>query len=917
MRRGKILIISTVSLIFLFSLSLFLYSKFKKPTEKVINIEVWDFARPQEIRDWEQAVFKKFKEEYPNVKIHFTLIPWARGDEKLDIAVASGTYPDIAGSAMRPSYVVQGVLEPLDEYLSEEEKQDIYPEPLKVCQFEGKTYAFPWYSTVYLTILNVDIFKERKVDLPKDGIWTWEEFLEKMKKLTFDRDGDGKIDVYGIGFGVAPGTGEAWGIIYSDGGRFYNDDMTEMILNQEAGVSGVQKLVDLEHKYKVALPNAGGLTPSGDVWNAFVGKDRRLAATFQGQWAIMALTKRNKKIDDRDPEAVAQKWEKLNFAVAVTPIGKSGKITTASPGVGTWVVFKQNDPVKRKLCVELAKRLALSDEAQKIISYLGVLPTRKSIGNIYGDNPHMAVVYKAYEHVIMPPFHPEGSKMDDIIQRSIQQALVLEKSTVQALNDAAKRVNLILKHYNEMRSIEKRSGAQARRLTPKQTMTLISIVILGLLATILGIFILRLPNPKKFIKKNFYAYLFITPSLLVFTVFTLMPVTYAILLAFQRFSVMGSTWVGLANFKKIFFGEERDIFLIALKNTLVYTLIMVPEGITVALILASIIHPLPRKIQTFFRSAYYLPGVISGVIISMVWKWIYDPTFGLFNYLLSIIIKKLSNYRLATYALELSPHFLPWVVAILIFGVACYFLSRLFIAIFASILKTVRNLCAQKSALSEKVGLSRNPHTITLPSVFSKPSSLIGKLIYYTSLAIATLGAAWIVKIVVVEPVFTAVTTYLTKLKTAGIEGIPWLTHPSIALFSIMLASMLMAPGGGVILFLAAMGRIPKELHESAMIDGANAIRRWWNVTVPLLKPTILYLLVMGTIGSFQVFTNIYIMTGGGPGYASTPLVMLIFNKGFKHFEFGLASALALILFAMVVTVAVLQFKFLSTDVEY
>ncbi|MDI6783825.1 MAG: sugar ABC transporter permease, partial [bacterium] len=189
------------------------------------------------------------------------------------------------------------------------------------------------------------------------------------------------------------------------------------------------------------------------------------------------------------------------------------------------------------------------------------------------------------------------------------------------------------------------------------------------------------------------------------------------------------------------------------------------------------------------------------------------------------------------------------------------------------------------------------------------------KIIFYIVSIISIAIIAGILGIIIQKIIFGPLQVYFSSLRES--HKVDWLIHPAIALYSIMLSGMLMAPGGGVILFLAAMGRVPKELHESAMIDGASAIKRWWTITVPLLRPTILYLLVMGTIGSFQVFTNIYIMTGGGPGYATTPLVMLIFQTGFEHFEFGLASAQALVLFAMVVAVAIIQFKFLKSDVEY
>ncbi|MCX7919037.1 MAG: extracellular solute-binding protein [bacterium] len=860
----------------------------KQKEEKMI-IEVWNFPRPKETEAWQFSTFSTFEKKYPNVKVEFTRLSWARGGQKLDVAVAGSNYPDICGSAMKPSYVLQDVLEPLDDYLTPEERADIFPQPLKVCQFEGKTYAFPWYSTVYITILNTDIFKERGVPLPKDGIWTYEEFVEKMQKLTFDRDGDGKIDVYGIGFGVMPGTGEAWGVMYSDGGRFFNDEMTVCTITSAEFMSGVQKLVDLEHKYKCALPNAGGLEPSGAVWDTFMSEKRPLAATFQGQWALISLKKRNKKIDDRDPEAVRQNWKKLNFSAAITPIGKSGKITTASPGVGNWVVFKQSDPKKRALCIELAKMLALSDEAQWINYNSGTLPVRKSIGNIYGDDPDFAILFKAYENVIMPAFHPEGQKMDNVIQRQIQNALLKEKSVETAMQDAAREVGHILAMYQKERTMTKESHGP--KLTPRQMMVVISVGIIVAIILVITVLLLREPEPMKLLRKHFWSYLFIAPSLFVFTIFMLMPVTYSIILAFQKFSVTGSSWVGFANFYKVFTSEV--FWKYAIPNTLVYTCIMVPEGIIVALLLASVINPLGPKTRAFFRAAYYLPGVIGAVLIAMIWKWIYDPTFGLFNSVINSFINLISPFPILKNAFDTTTYTVPWLVSICIFVGLLYLFGSMLVRGYIYL------LCKGK-----------NPE---------RPSNLnftpAQKTVLYIASVVSIAIIAGILGIIIQKVIFTPAQVYLSSIREK--HQVDWLINPAIALYSIMLSGMLMAPGGGVILFLAAMGRVPKELHESAMIDGAGGIKRWWTITVPLLRPTILYLLVMGTIGSFQVFTNIYIMTGGGPGYATTPLVMLIFQTGFENFEFGLASAQALVLFVMVVTVAVIQFKFLKSDVEY
>ncbi|BAS28292.1 carbohydrate ABC transporter permease [Limnochorda pilosa] len=154
-------------------------------------------------------------------------------------------------------------------------------------------------------------------------------------------------------------------------------------------------------------------------------------------------------------------------------------------------------------------------------------------------------------------------------------------------------------------------------------------------------------------------------------------------------------------------------------------------------------------------------------------------------------------------------------------------------------------------------------------------------------------------------------------LSLLGLSRVEWLILPSVALWSIILMALLSPPGSGVILYLAAMNGIPRELYEAADIDGATGLQQWWRLTVPLVMPTTLYIVVMSTIGSFQVFTSVYVMTGGGPGNATTTIVTEIYNSAFRFFNFGKASAEAVLLFLIVAALAVLQFRWLSKDIEY
>ena len=272
--------------------------------------------------------------------------------------------------------------------------------------------------------------------------------------------------------------------------------------------------------------------------------------------------------------------------------------------------------------------------------------------------------------------------------------------------------------------------------------------------------------------------------MLLFFVFIAYPVFQAFLLAFQKVDLRSSTWIGLKNFQDIF---ASKLFWDTMRHTFIYAICVVIAWIASSIIVAALIQPLSNRVQSFFRGAFYLPNVISIVLIALVWIWIFEPDYGFFNFLLGLV----------------------------------------------------------------------------------------------------------------------------------GIPRVLWLQDPDIALWSIILSTILIVPGSGVVLYSAAMGSIPREYYEAAEVEGASGLQKLLHITFPLLKPTTLYLTVIYTIAGFQIFERVYIMTGGGPINSTTTIVQLIFQTAFSDFNYGKASAQALILFAIIATFSIIQFKFLSTDVEY
>jgi multiple sugar transport system permease protein len=289
-----------------------------------------------------------------------------------------------------------------------------------------------------------------------------------------------------------------------------------------------------------------------------------------------------------------------------------------------------------------------------------------------------------------------------------------------------------------------------------------------------------------FMRRYGWSYLFIAPTLFFFALFTVVPVIQAFVLSLQNATIVGGTWTGVDNFITL----ARDpIFRNAVWNTVLYALITVTAQISLALLIAGLLQPLPKTAQVFYRALFYLPLVNSAILVAMVWRWIFNPNpFGLANAVLNVF--------------GISPH--------------------------------------------------------------------------------------------------------------------PWIGSSDEALAAVILSTVLIIPGGGVVLYSATMAGIPKELYEAADVEGASWYRKWRHITIPLLRPTTLYLIVVYTIAAFQVFERVYIMTnGGGPNNATITIVQLIYSTAFQFGRYGLASAQAVVLFIMAVAVAVVQFRWLQSDVEY
>lgn len=297
--------------------------------------------------------------------------------------------------------------------------------------------------------------------------------------------------------------------------------------------------------------------------------------------------------------------------------------------------------------------------------------------------------------------------------------------------------------------------------------------------------------PKGFMKRwtgihaeIVWGYIFISPWLIGFLIFTLGPVIASFLLSFTDYElVTPPRWIGLKNYITLL--KDDRLFWVSLYNSAYYTFFSVPLGIIVAFALAMLLN-LKLPGITIYRTIFYLPVVTSGVAVALLWIWLFNPQFGLINFL----------------------------------------------------------------------------------------------------------------------------------LRSIGLPGPGWLVDPAWAKPAFVLMS-LWGVGGTVVIFLAGLQGVPRSLYEAAAVDGANAWHRFWNITVPMMSPVIFFNLIMGIIGSFQVFTQAYVMTGGGPQDATLFYVLYLFKQGFGMFRMGYAAAMAWILFVIILVLTLIQLKLAQRWVYY
>jgi sn-glycerol 3-phosphate transport system permease protein len=154
-------------------------------------------------------------------------------------------------------------------------------------------------------------------------------------------------------------------------------------------------------------------------------------------------------------------------------------------------------------------------------------------------------------------------------------------------------------------------------------------------------------------------------------------------------------------------------------------------------------------------------------------------------------------------------------------------------------------------------------------------------------------------------------------LSLVGVRGPEWLIQPSVAIIAVSLTTVWLTLGTNIIVLLAGLQGIPEDIYEAARLDGARGVRMFTGITVPMVSPSLFFLLVVDTVAVLQSFTQIHLLTRGGPVDATRALVYSIYLDAFQNFQFGYASAQAVVLFLLVLTLTLIQFRIIEPRVHY
>ncbi len=373
---------------------------------------------------------------------------------------------------------------------------------------------------------------------------------------------------------------------------------------------------------------------------------------------------------------------------------------------------------------------------------------------------------------------------------------------------------------------------------------------------------------RRYWKETLVAYLYILPATIILVTFHFFPIFYAFYISLFNWGLLQGAFVGLNNYARAISAEE---FWHALNITVYYVLGAVPLSLTLGLLIAYLLFQKIRW-RSFYRTFYFMPYVMSLVAAAMVWRWLYHPSYGFFNYILNLFgVDKWLWLDEASGVLTLALSYVGLPFKAGYFTDATWTIS---LNVLMAVLGVIFLILSRR----------RNPLAIV---------GLIAIAICFF---------------------FGIVDSLLLNLPKTSFFKVP---DPSLALVSVIVFSTWHHVGFDIVIFLAGLTGISPELYEAARIDGANEWQIFRRITLPLLSPTTFFLLIISTIATFQAFNHIYIMTQGGPMGATRTVTMFVFQNFYDFTRVGYASALAFILFFIILGLTIIQFRLAGRRVRY
>ena len=385
------------------------------------------------------------------------------------------------------------------------------------------------------------------------------------------------------------------------------------------------------------------------------------------------------------------------------------------------------------------------------------------------------------------------------------------------------------------------------------------------------------------LRRHLTGYGFILPWLIALVLFIGYPFIAGFYFSFCDFPPLKSpAFIGLDNYAELL---EDAKFQRSLGVTFIYAAVAIPLGVVLAITLAMFLNARIRG-QSFYRVIYYIPHLIPTVVVAILWLWIFNPKFGLLN----IVLAGLMNLADA------------WTG--LFFGLGAETPGQGFVRPEALALLAAPVLAAVSMGRLVPQWVRRRPELKTF---------------------LASVAAAGCVAALVA--ILNAALHFGLPVDAKNLHSPGWLADgnplpsfasfaPSWALWALIVMSM-WGVGQMAVIYLAKLQDVPVELYEAADIDGANWAQKTWQITVPMISPVILFNVVMAIIGTFQIFAEPYIMTGGGPEDKTRFVAVFVYDQAFQYQRVGYASAVAWVLFLMIVALTVLAFRVSQKRVYY